>query len=143
IGDTEICRSLATRFRELRQGVWDNDHLNKIIDTAESKIYNSGAFLRDLNRWPNTNHGDASLKLSRFRDYVLSRFSYLDTYYLPWNTRAMEAEELYVFPNYISVYLSTGVLLSPDDPEYLEAKPEEVEDESEIVEDEESYYVYE
>lgn len=143
IGDTEICRSLATRYRELRQGVWDDDHLNKIIDTAESKIYNSGAFLRDLDRWPNTNHGDASLKLSRFRDYILSRFSYLDTYYLPWNTSAMEAEGLYVFPNYISVYLSTGVLLSPDDPEYLEAKPEVIEDESAVTGDEDFYYVYE
>jgi hypothetical protein len=138
--DDEIYRSLSSRYVALRQSYLSDQHVEDIINEIEMLVYGSGAQIRDEARWPSLNHSDASLKLSRFKEYMKRRLSYLDSYYYPWIFDSMKAEGIYQIPNYVTVYLSTGVLLSPDDPEYLEAKPEEVEDESDVTEDEEFYY---
>lgn len=138
--DEEIYRSLSSRYELLRQSYLSDHHVEDIINEVEMLVFGSGAQIRDETRWPSLNHSDASLKLSRFKDYMKRRLSYLDSYYYPWIFDSMKAEGIYQIPNYVTVYLSTGVLLSPDDPEYLEAKPEEFEDEPDITEDEEFYY---
>lgn len=140
LGDEEIYRTLAARYTLLRQSCFSDQHIEEIINGAEAKIFGSGAQLRDESRWPNLNHSDANLKLSRFKEYIKNRLSYLDSYYNQWNYSQMASEGIYQIPNYVTVYLSTGVLLSPDDPEYLEVLPEEIEEETEVIEDEEFYY---
>lgn len=137
--DTEVYLSLASRYVELRRSYLTDEHVNSLIDLAESKVFDSGAQLRDEARWPELHHYDVGQKLSDFRKYFASRLAYLDSYYLPYSPETQE-HEAYQIPNYITVYLSTGTLLSPDDPEYLEAKPEEIEDESDVAEDEVFYY---
>jgi hypothetical protein len=79
--------------------------------------------------------------MGTFKNYIFARLSYLDSYYRLWNYTAQESSDLYSIPNYVQVYLSTGVLLSPDDPEYYEAaKPETEEDIEEYTEEEYLYY---
>ena len=139
-GDEEIYRSLSSRFIVLRQSYLSDQHVEDIINEIEMLVYGSGAQVRDEARWPSLHHSDASLRLSRFKDYIKGRLSYLDSYYSQLDTTQMATEDIYQIPNYVTVYLSTGILLSPEDPEYLEAKPEEIEDESDVIEDEVFYY---
>ena len=138
--DIEIYRSLSSRYASLRQSYLSDKHVEDIINEIEMLVFGSGAQVRDEARWPNLHHSDASLKLSRFRDYIKSRLSYLDSYYSQLDTALMAAEDIYQIPNYVTVYLSTGVLLSPNDPEYLEAIPEEIKEESDVTKDEDFYY---
>ena len=125
-GDYEIEQIVTKRYNELRQGAWSNSRMNELIDNYEKQIFGSGAFLRNQARWPESNHVDAFVKLDQFRTYVAERFSYTDD-------NLFNYEDLintpYTIPNYITVYLETGEILSPDDPEYLKALPEECEDE--------------
>jgi hypothetical protein len=100
--------------------------MNELIDSYEKQIFGSGAFLRNQARWPGSYHIDASEKLNQFRAYVAERVAYTDSNLFNTENRTNTP---YVIPNYITVYLETGEILNPDDPEYLEALPEECEDE--------------
>ena len=79
--DEEGVNQIKNRYKELRNTYWSNDSITKILDKYENDIYNSGAFLRDIERWPETNHNSKDEKLSRFKEYVLNRLKYLDKYY--------------------------------------------------------------
>lgn len=144
-GDREIYGSLAVRYTNLRQGALTNDKVSKIIDDAELKIFGSGAHLRDLNRWPYYNHSDVNLKLSAFKEYFLSRLAYLDSYYNKFNFASQENSDLFAIPNYVSVYLDSGIQLDPSDPNYFEVQTEPVDgidnytDTTELVEIEDIY----
>ena len=51
-----------------------------MIDALEQDIYGSGAYLRDMERWPDGTYQDPALGLSVFKDYVLKRYTSMDTY---------------------------------------------------------------
>ena len=144
IGDIEIYKTLAYRYEALRKSVLSPSSINSLLDNIENKVFNSGAFARESERWPNTNLEDPSIKLSDFRDFISRRLAYLDSYYNVYDSGLQEQSDLYSIPNYVQVYLSTGVLLSPDDPEYFEvAKPETEEGiEEDIEENTEEEYLY-
>ncbi len=76
--DEEIKEQLVQRYYELRESTWSEEHLLEILDTYEKQIFLSGAYGRDITRWPETN---ANVKdLSEFKEYVLERLSYMDIY---------------------------------------------------------------
>lgn len=118
-------RQIQKRFNELRQGTFSDLKVNEVIDSLQSDIFSSGAFLRDLERWPNSNHSDPKITLDDFRTHVIQRLHYLDSYYSYSNDDFLK-EKYVEIPNYVTEYLETGILLSPDDPNY-ETKQEEVE----------------
>lgn len=144
IGDIEIYKTLAYRYETLRKSVLSPSSINSLLDDIEKKVFNSGAFVRESERWPNTNLEDPSIKLSDFRDFISRRLAYLDRYYSIYDSDLQEQSDLYSIPNYVQVYLSTGVLLSPDDPEYYEAAKPETEEgiEEDIEEYTEEEYLY-
>ena len=114
MGDNEVYRALANRYSELRQGTLSGNHIFSVVEDIENKVYNSGAHRRDTDRWPTNNHSDSDLKMDTFSDFIKRRIAYLDSYYDPYALSRQEES------------LSTGNLLSPNDPEYYEAKqPEE------------------
>ncbi len=78
--DVNINKSIINRYTYLRKTVWSEDSIDKIITEYEKDIYNSGAFLRDMNRWENGNFNNPKLKLSKFKDYVFERLIYMDKY---------------------------------------------------------------
>ena len=47
----------------------------------ERNIFDSGAYLRDMDRWPDGSYGNPDLKLSVFTEYVLARLHAMDEYY--------------------------------------------------------------
>lgn len=80
--DGEIDSELAKRYRELREGAWSNEQITEMINEYEKEIYRSGAFSRDMERWPEGNYNDADEELTRFREYVLERLVTMDRIYL-------------------------------------------------------------
>lgn len=82
IGDDKIRDELSNRYKELRMGVWSDEKIREMISVYETEIYDSGAFRRDRERWPDGNYNEDWEKLSVFRDYVLNRLKAMDVKYL-------------------------------------------------------------
>ncbi|SDH57475.1 CotH protein [Pseudobutyrivibrio sp. 49] len=80
IDDPQINSDIKARYRYLRENVWSNENILAALDGYEDDIYNSGAFARTQARWPEGLYNDRRLGLSEFRDYVIKRFEYMDSY---------------------------------------------------------------
>ncbi len=120
---------IQTRYITLRQASLSNSKIDALIDELEKDIYDSGAFRRNQDRWAGSKHGDPAVKLNDFRTFIHKRLGYLDGYYGYGDAECLH-EPYFEVPNYITEYLNTGVLLSPDDPDYY-VKQEELGDEEE------------
>ena len=79
-GLDEISPYIEKRYDELRNEMWSDESLNKMIDEYEKMVFNSGAYLRDIDRWPESVQQENDLRLSLFREYVLSRADWMDKY---------------------------------------------------------------
>jgi len=121
-GDNSTRTTIQNRYWKLRGSCWSDDKINGLIDSLESQIFDSGALSRDANRWPDSHYIDAEVKLSRFREFVINRAHYLET---DMFNEEKTLNPRYTIPNYIKVFLDSGIILSPDDPEYIEKLPEE------------------
>ena len=51
-----------------------------MLDGCEQDIFGSGAYLRDMERWPEGSYQDPELGLSVFREYVHGRLRSMDQY---------------------------------------------------------------
>ena len=84
-GDKDFIKMIYQKYIELRSNAWSDINIMKIIDKYEKDIYNSGAYIRDMERWPTGNYENPSLKLSKFKSYVIERLEYLDKYMEKYN----------------------------------------------------------
>ena len=80
--NAELQKLLSERYRELRESEWSDQAILEILDSFEEDIFASGAYARDLARWPESRYLDSDLSLSEFKTYVLNRMHYCDGYYL-------------------------------------------------------------
>lgn len=82
-GDTDIIELMCNRYWTLRETYWADEKLMEMLDSIENDIFRSGAYLRDIERWPGgsyvENVGDG---LSEFKNIVLSRMHEADLYYM-------------------------------------------------------------
>ena len=81
----DIAELLRERYRELRESEWSDQAILEILDGFEKDIFDSGAYARDLVRWPESKHIEGDLNLDEFKTYVLNRFHYCDSYYFSDN----------------------------------------------------------
>ncbi len=79
--DDRIWEEIFDKYRKLRSTVWSEESLSAMIDEYEADIYDSGAFFRDMERWPEGTYAEAADKLSVFRDHVMERLQETDAYY--------------------------------------------------------------
>lgn len=79
--DEETRKKLHLRYIQLRSEQMSNENISNLIDELENKIYGSGAYFRDMERWPEGSYVEEEYNLNRFKNYVLKRFEYLDQYY--------------------------------------------------------------
>jgi hypothetical protein len=79
--DDKIWDLIFAKYRALRQDLWSIDNINKMLDGYEADIYGSGAYRRDMERWPDGSYSDPEKGLDTFRDYVSERLQKLDEYY--------------------------------------------------------------
>ena len=77
--DPEINRMIRERYTELRAGGWSEETIDAMLDGYERDIYGSGAYIRDMERWPDGNYQDPEAGLSIFREYVHERLSSMDS----------------------------------------------------------------
>jgi len=79
-GDPDIAGLLKARYAELRDDEWSEESLMELVDKYEEQVFFSGAFARDRERWPGSQHLDGVNDLSRLREYILARLVCMDQY---------------------------------------------------------------
>lgn len=77
LNDDETINLVKERYNKLRNTIWSNDSITKLLDQYESDIYSGGAYLRDSNKW---NSNIETNKLTNFKSYVINRLTSLDKY---------------------------------------------------------------
>ncbi|MCR5011049.1 MAG: CotH kinase family protein [Lachnospiraceae bacterium] len=87
-GDPEIKNEIVEKYQTLRADAWSDEKVSGLLDRLEAQIYGSGAFKREIERWPDSNHNDPETGLDDFRVFVSERFAYLDSYYGSADTAA-------------------------------------------------------
>lgn len=71
---------IAERYWKLRSGPWSDAVVQELIAGYETDIFDSGAYLRDIAKWPKSTQEDPALGLSVFSDYAASRFAEMDRF---------------------------------------------------------------
>lgn len=79
--DAEIWDLIFNKYSDLRNTTWSENYINTLIDKYEKDIFDSGAYLRDMERWPDGLYVNPDIKLSVFRQHVMQRLTCMDTYY--------------------------------------------------------------
>lgn len=80
-GAEGIWEQILSRYRELRENGWSDEHISELLESYEKDIYDSGAYRRELERWPEGSSMSPEKGLRVFREYVLERFAVMDAYY--------------------------------------------------------------
>lgn len=80
-GDASVWKRIFEKYHMFRENEWSEERINEMIDIYEADIFESGAYLRDMERWPDGTYGDAADELSLFRAYVMNRLQETDLYY--------------------------------------------------------------
>lgn len=80
-GNKEIWQYIFYKYNKLRQTSWSEDSINAMINEYEDDIFNSGAYLREMEHWPDGAYGNSQIGLSKFRSYVMDRLQKTDEYY--------------------------------------------------------------
>ncbi len=78
--DPDIIEMIRKRYAELRSDGWSDRKIDALLDGFEQDIYGSGAYVRDMRRWPDGSYQDPGLELSVFRKFVHERFASMDQY---------------------------------------------------------------
>ena len=76
----EINNLVKNRYHELRNDKWSEQFIDAMLDGFEADIYGSGAYNRDMERWPDSSYQDPALGLSLFKDFVHGRLESMDAY---------------------------------------------------------------
>ena len=79
--DPDRFAELCDRYHTLRSTSWSDDALMEILDDCEAQVFDSGAYARDKERWPDSDLLEGQTDLSGFKDYVMKRMAYCDDYY--------------------------------------------------------------
>ena len=78
--DESIVKKIQNRYMSLRSEGWSDEKIDEMLDEFERDIFDSGAYKRDMDRWPEGSYEDPDLKLSVFRVYVHERLKSMDSY---------------------------------------------------------------
>ena len=71
---------IKSRYGKLRSTVWADETIDRMLAGYQEQIFDSGAYCRDIERWPESTREDPELKLFLFSEYVHSRFASLDDF---------------------------------------------------------------
>lgn len=71
---------LREKYRTIRETTWSDDAIDELIERYKEKLFSSGAYLRERDRWKNTDWGSDSDGLSVFKKYVHDRLIAMDSF---------------------------------------------------------------
>ncbi len=80
-GDDSIWGKIFDKYQYLRKNGWSDENISSLLDEYEENIFLSGAYLRDMERWPEGAYVDAAIGLSTFRAFVIGRLQETDEYF--------------------------------------------------------------
>ena len=105
LNDPKIKELIKKRYNELRKTSWSDETLNNMLDNYEEKVIYSGAYYRDLKRWPNSTYADnPKYIMNEFRKYVLKRAHYTDIFIEKITTPSSKVSD-WMYPGiYTNVY---------------------------------------
>lgn len=95
-GDASTWEMIFEKYRTLREDKWSKDNINSLLDKCEADIFASGAYLRDMERWPDGTYGSAADGLNLFRTYVMNRLHETDLYYERLETAYYENSNIFI-----------------------------------------------
>lgn len=95
-GDAAIWNMIFEKYRALRKNGWSEENIHAMLDEYEADIYSSGAFERDMERWPEGTYGNAEDGLRVFRTYVTNRLREADLYYERLKRAYHETSNLFI-----------------------------------------------
>ena len=78
--DPGCIEMIRDRYAELRADGWSDQTIDAMLYGFEQDIFGSGAYVRDMKRWPEGSYQDPELGLSVFREYVHNRLSSMDSF---------------------------------------------------------------
>ena len=78
--DPSVVNKVKDQYAQLRSSGWSEEAIDIMLDDLEQKIYDSGAYVREMERWPDGKYQDPELRLSLFREYVHGRLRSMDTW---------------------------------------------------------------
>ncbi len=78
--DPQVWEQLIDKYDTLRKNEWSDESVMQLLDLYEEQIYDSGAFRRDMQRWPEGSYNSPDDKLSTFKVYVHNRLAVMDQY---------------------------------------------------------------
>lgn len=80
-GDDSIWGKIFDKYRYLRENGWSDENINSLLDEYEEDIFASGAYRRDMDRWPEGLYADAANEMNTFRAFVTRRVQETDAYF--------------------------------------------------------------
>lgn len=95
-GDDALWEAIFEKYRKLRKTGWSEEFINSLLDQYEKNIYDSGAYFREMERWPDGSYADAEYGLSVFRAYVMERLREADLYYERLEDIYHKTENIYI-----------------------------------------------
>ena len=149
-GDDSIWEKIFEKYRYLRENGWSDENINSLLDEYEEDIFASGAYRRDMERWPEGLYADAASGMSTFRTFVMRRLQETDNYFERLKAVCGESifirrsaqyasfdggtfiieinhKELLTEPDYIDLFEYMGIDISAitDEVRFIIAKPAE------------------
>ena len=79
-GDDSIWEKIFDKYQYLRENGWSDENINSLLDEYEENIFASGAYLRDMERWPEGEYVDVADGMHTFRTFVMGRLQEFDEY---------------------------------------------------------------
>ena len=79
LDDPQIKELIYTKYKNLRNGLWSDEEIKRMLDEYEKQAYGSGAYFREYERWPENYHAD-NKDLKSFKEYVMNRVHFFDGY---------------------------------------------------------------
>lgn len=76
-----LTKALSDKYALLRSDAWSDEKILAMLNDYEARIFDSGAYLREMARWPDGTYEDPALKLSAFKEYVFKRIAVCDKTY--------------------------------------------------------------
>lgn len=117
-GDEAVWEKIFHKYWQLRTSEWSEDKINAMLDEYEAAIYGSGAYLRDMKRWPDGLYADAADGLGTFRSYVTERLQETDAYY--GRLEALCRESIFVRRSaQYKDFMESGFVIEVNDKELL------------------------
>ena len=78
--DEDAYSFLLSKYLYNRSHGWSDESIDALLDELEIELFSSGAYFRDVERWPESANLDEVRSLDKFRSYVHERLQEMDDY---------------------------------------------------------------